>query len=101
MQEVSDLFKQPSSEVQEDYFWKPEHSFVKISSVHLGQNKPASDSTYTAAQAVFFRKPDNSLEILAAGPSLFSRVLVDEEVVRQQIVNANPLVSCTGMRAIV
>lgn len=52
----------------------------------------------TELQAVFFRKPDNTYEILMAGPSHFSPELRNEEALRQQLVYAKPFTLCTGMQ---
>lgn len=50
----------------------------------------------TELQAVFFRKPDKSYEILMAGPSHFSPELRNEEALRQQLAYAQPFTLCKG-----
>lgn len=50
----------------------------------------------TEVQAVFYRKVDETYEILMAGPSHFSPELRDEEAIRQQLVYAKPFTLCTG-----
>lgn len=57
--------------------------------------QPNVHQVATEPQAVFFRKPDNKHEILMAGPSHFSRELRDDDLVRQQIVYANPFIACS------
>lgn len=58
-------------------------------------SKQPSMPSATEPQAVFFRKPDNTFEILMAGPSHFSRELHDDDLVRQQMVFAQPFLLCS------
>lgn len=46
-------------------------------------------------QAVYFKKPDDTFEILMAGPSHFSPELIGEKAVRERIIYADPLMLCS------
>lgn len=51
----------------------------------------------TELQAVFYRNPDNSYEILLAGPSHFSPELRNEEALRQRLAYAQPFTLCAPL----
>lgn len=52
-------------------------------------------SMFIHFQAVYFKKPDDTYEILMAGPSHFSPELIGEKAVREQIIYADPLMLCS------
>lgn len=51
----------------------------------------------TELQAVFFRKPDNTYEILMAGPSHFSPKMRTDEALRLQLAYAQPFTLCAPL----
>ncbi|XP_059621126.1 ER degradation-enhancing alpha-mannosidase-like protein 3 [Phlebotomus argentipes] len=63
--------------------------------VELSKQQAASPTMQL--QAVFFKKPDGSYEILKAGPSHFSPELTDDQSVHQKAVLTEPLRLCAAL----
>lgn len=60
-------------------------------------SKGQSVNTATELQSVFFKKSDDTYEILMAGPSHFSPELVGDKAIRQKVAYAIPLTLCSGI----
>lgn len=61
---------------------------------YLGLQKFMCNSLFFF-KAVYFKKPDDTYEILMAGPSHFSPELIGEKAVRERIIYADPLMLCS------